>query len=65
MGLRVRGAGGHPGTTVSVIHSQNSVIDLDDPAMTRVWGDHLTRIVLRAMAPARDGRYVITVARHP
>ena len=29
---RVRGAGGHPGTTVSVIHSQNSVIDLDDPA---------------------------------
>jgi two-component sensor histidine kinase len=29
---RVQVADGHPGTTVSIIHSQNSVIDLDDPA---------------------------------
>jgi two-component sensor histidine kinase len=29
---RVQVVDGHPGTTVSIIHSQNSVIDLDDPA---------------------------------
>jgi hypothetical protein len=38
-------------------------VALDDPAMTRVWGDHLNRIVLRSTAAIQKGAWLVTVAR--
>ena len=40
-------------------------VDLDDPAMTRVWGDHLTRIVLRTVAPVQNATWTVTVTKEP
>ena len=38
-------------------------VDLDDPAMTRVWGGHVNRIVLRASGPVQKGTWVVTLAK--
>jgi len=38
-------------------------VDLDDPAMTRVWGDHVNRIVLRATGSVRKGTWTVTIGK--
>ena len=37
-------------------------VDLDDPALTRVWGDHVNRVFLRARGPVQKGTWTVALA---
>lgn len=46
----------------SVFEPSLEIIPLDDPLFTRVWGDRLMRLSLRARKVTRQASYRVTIA---